>query len=300
MCYGALRTEKQMQNSGLDHDTLQMLLATLESFGKRRLPLEVRLALDEKSEFPEQLVRELLGPEIGLHLLFIPEEHGGLGGGAYDVYRVSEVMARLDLGVATAFLAIFLGTDPIVAGATPEQKSKWMRRIAEEGLIVAYGVTEPLAGSEVSAIRTRAERIEEDGAVRAYKLNGAKQFITNGGHAQLFSILASAPTTEPKPMTAAGSTNALGSMGARVAVAAAVLASGTGTGAGPGAGGCRADGPGALKMRLFSRARSAKFTMPSPVRSTSASALNSADLRRARSVKFTTPLLSKSGSAALP
>ncbi|MBI2893143.1 MAG: acyl-CoA dehydrogenase family protein [Deltaproteobacteria bacterium] len=182
-----------MQSHGLDHETLQMLLATLESFGKRRLPLEVRLALDEKSEFPEQLVRELLGPEIGLHLLFIPEEHGGLGGGAYDVYRVSELMARMDLGVATAFLAIFLGSDPIIVGATPEQKAKWMRRIAEEGLIVAYGVTEPLAGSEVSAIRTRAERIEENGVVSAYKLNGAKQFITNGGHAQLLSILASAP-----------------------------------------------------------------------------------------------------------
>jgi len=182
-----------MQTQGLDAETLQMLLGTLESFGKKRLPLDVRLALDERSEFPLDLVRELLGPEIGLHLLFIPEEHGGLGGGAYDVYRVSEVMARLDLGVATAFLAIFLGTDPIVVGATPEQKAKWMRKIAEEGLIVAYAVTEPLAGSELSAIRTKADRITEDGVVTGYRLNGAKQFITNGGFAQLTSVLAMAP-----------------------------------------------------------------------------------------------------------
>jgi len=182
-----------MKTQGLDSETLQMLLGTLESFGKKRLPLATRLALDEKSEFPIDLVRELLGPEIGLHLLFIPEEHGGLGGGAYDVYRVSEAMARIDLGVATAFLAIFLGTDPIVVGATDAQKAKWMRKIAEEGLIVAYAVTEPLAGSELSAIRTRADRIEEGGVVTGYRLNGAKQFITNGGYAQLTSVLAMAP-----------------------------------------------------------------------------------------------------------
>ena len=84
----------------------------------------------------------------------------------YDVYRVSEDMARLDLGVATAFLAIFLGTDPIVVGATEEQRKHWLRRIAEEGLIVAYAVTEPLAGSELSAIRTKAERVLENGGAQ--------------------------------------------------------------------------------------------------------------------------------------
>ena len=111
-----------MQNAGLDKDSLQMLLDTIGSFGKQKLPAKVRIELDEKDEFPLGLVQELLGPEIGLHLLFIPEELGGLGGCAYDVYRVSEDMARLDLGVATAFLAIFLGTDPIVVGATEEKR----------------------------------------------------------------------------------------------------------------------------------------------------------------------------------
>jgi len=182
-----------MQQQGLDTETLQLLLGTLDSFAKQRLPLDVRLKLDEDNEFPLELVRELLGPDIGLHLLFIPEEYGGLGGGAYDVYRVSEEMARLDLGVATAFLAIFLGTDPIVVGATDEQRKHWMSRIADEGLIVAYAVTEPLAGSELSAIRTRAERVEENGAIVGYKINGAKQFITNGGHAELYTVLAMAP-----------------------------------------------------------------------------------------------------------
>jgi alkylation response protein AidB-like acyl-CoA dehydrogenase len=182
-----------MQNAGLDKDSLQMLLDTISSFGKQKLPAKVRIELDEKDEFPLGLVQELLGPEIGLHLLFIPEELGGLGGCAYDVYRVSEDMARLDLGVATAFLAIFLGTDPIVVGATEEQRKHWLKRIGDEGLIVAYAVTEPLAGSELSAIRTKAERVMENGVLKGYKINGSKQFISNGGYAQLYSVLAATP-----------------------------------------------------------------------------------------------------------
>ncbi len=182
-----------MTNAGLDKETLQMLLGTLDNFAKQHLPFKVRLELDEKDEFPLALIKHLLGPEVALQMLFIPTEHGGLGGGAYDVYRVSEEMARIDLGVATAFLAIFLGTDPIVVGATDAQRAKWMRRIGEEGLIVAYAVTEPLAGSELSAIRTKAERVVEDGVLKGYKINGSKQFITNGGVAQLYSVLAGTP-----------------------------------------------------------------------------------------------------------
>ena len=126
-----------------------------------------------------------------MHLIFLPEEVGGLGGGARDICRVSEEMAAIDLGVATAFLAICLGTDPIVVGGTPEQKAKWLGRIATEGMIVAYGVTEPEAGSNVAALKTTADRITDAaGKVIGYRLNGAKQFITNGGVAQLYTILA--------------------------------------------------------------------------------------------------------------
>ena len=60
--------------------------------------------------------------ELGVHLLFIPEEYGGMGGDTVDVYRVCEQMARIDLGLATSVFATFLGSDPIFVGATPEQK----------------------------------------------------------------------------------------------------------------------------------------------------------------------------------
>ena len=96
--------------------------------------------------------------KLGIQLLFIPEEFGGMGGGAFDVYCVCEEMARIDLGVATAVLATFLGSDPITVGATPEQKKIWLTRIAEEGLLFAYGATEPEAGSDLGALRTTAER----------------------------------------------------------------------------------------------------------------------------------------------
>ena len=95
-----------------------------------------------------------------------------LGGGGRDLFRVSEEMARTDLAVATAFLAIALGVDPIIVGGTPGQKEKWLGKIGDEGLIVAYGVTEPEAGSNVAALKTTADRIlDADGNITGYRLN---------------------------------------------------------------------------------------------------------------------------------
>jgi alkylation response protein AidB-like acyl-CoA dehydrogenase len=136
----------------------------------------------------------MLGPEVGLHLVFLPEEFGGMGGGAYDVYRLSCEFAKIDLGLATGMLAVALGTDPIRVGCTEEQKAKWITRIAEEGLIVAYGVTEPEAGSNVQNLKTEATPITDAGGrVTHYRLNGVKQFISNGSIADLYTILAKAP-----------------------------------------------------------------------------------------------------------
>jgi len=181
-------------HGGLDAEMLEMVLGTLRTVAERRLPQEVRLELDDRAEFPQELIEEMLGPDLGLHLVFLPEEVGGLGGGARDVFRVSEEMARIDLGVATSFLAIALGVDPIIVGGTGEQRRHWLGRIAEEGLIVAYGVTEPAAGSNVASVHTTAKPITgPDGEVRAYRLDGTKQFITNGNVAHIYTILARAP-----------------------------------------------------------------------------------------------------------
>ena len=180
--------------AGLDADTLDMVLSTLRKYADRKLTPEYLLKLDHNDEFPAQVLKELFDPvQFGLHLVFIPEEYGGLGGGAYDIYRVSEAMAEIDLGIATGILATFLGTDPITVGGTPDQKALWMGRIAEEGLLVAYGATEPQAGSDLAALKTKAVPVFEDGTLKGYKISGRKQWISNGGVAAIYTILALAP-----------------------------------------------------------------------------------------------------------
>jgi alkylation response protein AidB-like acyl-CoA dehydrogenase len=179
---------------GLDTDTLDMVLTTLSDYAERKLKPEFLRELDEKDEFPHQVLKELYDPnQIGLHLIFVPEEYGGLGGGAYDIYRVSEAMARIDLGIATAVLATFLGSDPITVGGTPEQKQLWMGKIADQGLLVAYGATEPQAGSDLGSLLTKAVPVEQDGQVVGYKITGKKQWISNGSVAKIYTILANAP-----------------------------------------------------------------------------------------------------------
>jgi alkylation response protein AidB-like acyl-CoA dehydrogenase len=175
----------------IDSDSLAMVISTLREYAERELKPERLLELDRINEFPEQVSRDLYG-ELGLHLLFIPEEFGGMGGGAYDIYRVSELLARIDLGIATSVLATFLGTDPITVGGTPEQKQRWMKRIAAEGLLVAYGATEPQAGSDLTALRTTAKPVQHEGRA-CYALDGRKQWISNGGVAAIWLVLANAP-----------------------------------------------------------------------------------------------------------
>src|SRR5689334_22442176 len=174
--------------------TLKLSLKSLREFAKKRLTDEILIELDARDECPLEIVRHMCSPDkLGIQLLFIPEEFGGMGGGTFDVYCVCEEMARIDLGVATAVLATFLGSDPITVGATPEQKKLWLTRIAEEGLLFAYGATEPDAGSDLGALQTTAERVMEGDRIAGYRINGSKQWISNGGIAGAYTVLASTP-----------------------------------------------------------------------------------------------------------
>jgi alkylation response protein AidB-like acyl-CoA dehydrogenase len=174
--------------------TLKLSVKSLRDFAKKRLTDEKIRELDDRDECPLEIVRHMCSPDqLGIQLLFIPEDCGGFGGGAFDVYVVCEEMARIDLGVATAVLATFLGSDPITVGATPEQKKHWLSRIAEEGLLFAYGATEPEAGSDLGALRTTADRVMQDDRIVGYKINGAKQWISNGGIADAYTVLANTP-----------------------------------------------------------------------------------------------------------
>jgi alkylation response protein AidB-like acyl-CoA dehydrogenase len=178
----------------ISNKTLKSSLKALKEFAKRRLPDEEIIALDARDECPVEIVHDMCSPDkLGIQLMFVPEEYGGLGGGTFDFYRVCEEMARIDLGVATSVFATFLGSDPIFIGGTPEQKKLWLTRMADEGLLFAYGATEPDAGSDLGAMKSVAERVYDGDRIVGYKITGLKQWISNGGIAGAYTILASTP-----------------------------------------------------------------------------------------------------------
>jgi len=182
------------QLKGLDSESRQMVVDMVKLLRERLLTKEKILSFDRDDLFPEETIRQMTGPDIGLQLLFIPEEYGGMGGGARDNMAVTREVARICLGVCTAFFAIQLGADPLVFGGTEEQKQKWLGAIAQGNTLVAYAVTEPGAGSNLAALKTRAEPVaDEQGNVTGYKINGAKQFISTGGYADFITLLAKTP-----------------------------------------------------------------------------------------------------------
>ncbi|OIN94808.1 MAG: acyl-CoA dehydrogenase, partial [Deltaproteobacteria bacterium CG1_02_45_11] len=152
------------------------------------------LEFDKKEIFPEEIIRKMMGPEIGLQLLCIPESYGGMGGGARDCCAVTREVARICLGIGTAFFAVQLGADPLIVGGTEEQKAKWLGAIAKGNTLVAYAVTEAGAGSNLAALKTKADPVlDYAGNITGYKINGSKQFISTGGYADFITLLANTP-----------------------------------------------------------------------------------------------------------
>ncbi len=187
-------TETDSSLLGLDDNSRQMVLNTVKGLRKRQLTKEKILEFDRNEFFPEAEIRKMLGSEIGLQHLFIPEAYGGIGGGARDSCAVTREMAKICLGVATAFFAIQLGADPLLVGGTEEQKKKWLGAIADGNALVAYAVTEPEAGSNLAALKTTADPVlNGQGEILGYKINGNKQFISTGGYADFITLLARAP-----------------------------------------------------------------------------------------------------------
>ena len=187
-------SETETTLKGLDYESRQMVIDTVRQLRKRILTKENILKFDKEEIFPEEIIRSMLGQDIGLQLLFIPEAYGGLGGGARDCFEVIREISSICLGIATGFFAIQLGSDPLLVGATEEQKQKWLGTIAEGDVLVAYAVTEPGAGSNLAALKTKADPVINDaGNVTGYKINGTKQFISTGGYADFITLLANTP-----------------------------------------------------------------------------------------------------------
>jgi short/branched chain acyl-CoA dehydrogenase len=131
--------------------------------------------LDREHRFPYELVREL--GELGLMGMTIPEEYGGAGSDTLSYAIAVEELTRVDSSVAITVAAHHsLGTLPIYQYGTDEQKREWLPPLASGEKLAAFGLTEPDAGSDAGATRTRAEL--RDGE---WVINGSKMFITNAG-----------------------------------------------------------------------------------------------------------------------
>jgi alkylation response protein AidB-like acyl-CoA dehydrogenase len=177
-----------------DPITRELMIDSLRDYARKKLNYDFIREKDRLNECPYEILREMYDPKIlGIHLIAIPKEYGGLGGGTFDLYRICEELARIDLGIATSVFATYLGMDPINVGGTPEQKKYYLSRIAKEGLMVAYCATEPDAGSDLVNLKTKAEHVTQNGKVVGYRITGLKQWISNGGIADLYTVLALAP-----------------------------------------------------------------------------------------------------------
>jgi alkylation response protein AidB-like acyl-CoA dehydrogenase len=149
----------------------------------------VREHYDETEEFPWPIVEELA--KADLCGVYIPEEYGGTGGGVFELCLAVEELCKIDGGIALALAATALATFPIMLFGNDEQKKKYLPDIAAGKKLAAFALTEPGAGSDATAIQTTAKK-EGD----SYILNGTKCFITNGGEAQIYVVIAMTDKTK--------------------------------------------------------------------------------------------------------
>ena len=120
----------------------------------------------------------------GLFGIAIPEELGGIGGGAFELCLATEQFARVCGGVAVSYAANFLGSDILIDNGSAEQKARFLPDIASGAKLCAFAITEETAGSDAGAVKTTARKTE-----KGYLLNGSKCFITNGGDADIYTVI---------------------------------------------------------------------------------------------------------------
>lgn len=138
---------------------------------------------DEKETFPWDIMKVMA--ESDLCGVYIEEKYGGLGGGAMELCLVTEELSRACGGISICFAATALGTYPIILFGNDGQKQKYLPDIASGKKLAAFALTEAGAGSDAGAIATTARKEGDH-----YVLNGVKQWITNGGEAEVYTVIA--------------------------------------------------------------------------------------------------------------
>jgi acyl-CoA dehydrogenase len=160
----------------------EALVQTAREFTRKEV-IPAAAELDEKSEFPRTILEKAW--ETGLLNVEIPEQYGGLGLGCLENCLLQEEVAYGCTGVSTSLTANLLGAMPLLIAGTEQQKKTYLTRLTEEPIFAAYCCSEPDAGSDVAGLSTRVERRGDD-----YVLNGQKRWITNGGVASWYTVLA--------------------------------------------------------------------------------------------------------------
>ena len=164
----------------------EMIVETAREIAQKKIK-PVREKYDEEGIFPWDIVKEM--SDAGLCGLYIPEKYGGMAGenekGIMKLCLVTEELSKVCGGISLAVAATALGTFPILLGASEEQKEKYLPPIAAGEKLAAFGLTEADAGSDAGNMRTTAVK---DGD--SYILNGTKQWITNAGDAEIYTVMA--------------------------------------------------------------------------------------------------------------
>ncbi len=167
----------------IDADTFDLLLATVQRFVRERL-IPGENTVEELDEVPDEIVSEM--KVLGLFGLSIPEEYGGIGLSMSQECRIAYEFGRTALAFRSVFgTNVGIGSQGILMDGTESQKQDYLPRVAAGDLIMSFALTEPDAGSDSAAIKTRGERDGDH-----YVLNGAKRFITNAPRAGAFTLMA--------------------------------------------------------------------------------------------------------------
>jgi acyl-CoA dehydrogenase len=160
----------------------QALVQTAREFARKEI-IPVAGELDRHGEFPRKLLARAW--ETGLMNAEIPEAYGGLGLGCFDHCLILEEVAYGCAGINTSLAANVLGSMPLLIAGNDDQKQRYLPRLTREPLFAAYCCSEPDAGSDVAGLSTKVARHGDD-----YVITGQKRWITNGGVASFYTVLA--------------------------------------------------------------------------------------------------------------
>lgn len=175
------------------NETQREMQELARKFTKEEI-IPVAAEYDRTGKYPWDVIKKAWS--LGLLNKHIPQYCGGMEVSTFDGCLVGEEFAYGCTGIATALEGTGLGQAPVIGFGTKEQHKKYLGRLMEEPLVAAYCVTEPSAGSDVASIKTKAEKKGNE-----WILNGTKMWITNGGVANWYFVLA---RTNPDPKATAG------------------------------------------------------------------------------------------------